>query len=59
MGLVCGVIKEGGVVCWGSRPAKPGVSAVSGEYEILASERVLARVREDSYGVECLFISMF
>jgi len=57
MGLVCGVIKEGGVVCWGSRPANPGVSAVSGESEILASGRGsgcgLFGVREDSHEVEC------
>jgi hypothetical protein len=57
MGLVCGVIKEGGVVCWGSRPANPGVSAVSGESEILASGRGsgcgLFGFREDSHEVEC------
>ncbi|XP_028126869.1 serine/threonine-protein kinase-like protein CCR2 [Camellia sinensis] len=35
----CGVVKDGGVVCWGPKPGDLGVSAEFGDFETLASGR--------------------
>jgi hypothetical protein len=36
-GFSCGVVREGGVVCWGPKSVKLGVPAISKEFVLLAS----------------------
>lgn len=53
-GFSCGVIKEGNVVCWGPKSANLGVSASSGDFEVLASGRgSVCGVSSVSSEVEC------
>ncbi|GKU91731.1 hypothetical protein SLEP1_g5558 [Rubroshorea leprosula] len=38
-GFSCGVVKDGGVFCWGPKSSNLGVSTMSGDFRILASGR--------------------
>ncbi|KAK9283579.1 hypothetical protein L1049_011827 [Liquidambar formosana] len=50
----CGVVKEGGVVCWGPKSADLGVSRVSGDFVTLASGRgSFCGISSASGEVEC------
>lgn len=50
----CGVVKEGGVICWGPKSANLGFSSVSGDFKTLVSSRnSVCGISSVSGKVEC------
>ncbi|XP_015877135.2 serine/threonine-protein kinase-like protein CCR2 [Ziziphus jujuba] len=53
-GFTCGVVKEGGVICWGPQSANMGFSSISGNFKTLVSSRnSVCGISSVSWEVEC------